>query len=97
MADKKVFVGSGKKKSDTWFKVTINPEKLKDYIQHYEGKPFVKLDINIKDQPDHYGKDVSITIDTWEPDRNRTSSTSQSRPVDNCPQPEADDSDELPF
>jgi len=62
------YVGSGKKQNNTWLKVTINPEKLKDFIQEYEGNKFVKLNINIKDQPDQYGKDVSISVDEWKPE-----------------------------
>ena len=27
-----------------------------------------KLNINIKDQADEYGKDVSISVDTWKPE-----------------------------
>lgn len=68
MAEKKIYCGSGKKQSDTWLKVSINPDKLKDYIQEYQGSKFVKLNINIYDEPNEYGKDVSITIDTWKKD-----------------------------
>ena len=68
MAEKAIYCGSGKKQNDQWLKCTINPDKLMEYIQTYEGNKFVKLNINIKEQPDRYGKDVSITIDTWKPD-----------------------------
>ena len=67
----KIFCGSGKVKTDTWLKVTINPDKIKDYIREYEGKRYVKLDINIKSELDKYGKDVEITVDTWQPDKKK--------------------------
>jgi hypothetical protein len=66
-----IFVGSGKKMNDKWLKVTINPDKLKDYIQEFNGNKFIKLNINIKDTPDQYGKDISIAVDTWQPDENK--------------------------
>jgi hypothetical protein len=64
----KIFCGSGKVKSDRWLKITINPDKIKDYIQEYNGNKYIKLDINIKPEPDKYGKDVEVTVDTWKPD-----------------------------
>jgi len=104
MADKKIYVGNGKKKSETWFKATINVDKLKDHIKEYKGNRIVKLDINVYGEADQYGKDVKITIDTWEPEGNRASTggytppTFKSKPVENCPQPERDDDpDSLPF
>lgn len=63
----KIFCGSGKKQNDNWLRVTINPDKLKNFIQEYEGNKFVKLNISIKDEPNKYGKDVEITIDDWTP------------------------------
>ena len=69
MENTKIYCGSGKKQNDGWLKVTINPDKLKDYIEEYNGNKFVKLNINIKDQADDYGKDVSISVDTWKPDQ----------------------------
>ena len=63
----KVFCGSGKVKTDTWLKVTINPDKIMEYVQEYQGHKYIKLDINIKSEPDKFGKDVEITVDTWRP------------------------------
>ena len=69
MSEKKtVYCGSGKKQNDNWLKVTINPDKIKDYIQEYEGNKFIKLNINVKPEPDQYGKDVSISVDQWKPE-----------------------------
>ena len=65
--EKTIYVGSGKKMNDGWFKATINPTKLKDYIEEFNGNKFIRLNINVKDAPDQYGKDVSISVDTWQP------------------------------
>ena len=89
MSEKAIYCGSGKKQNDSWLKVTINPDKLKEYIQTYEGNKFVKLNINIKDEPDQYGKDVSISIDNWKPkDKGYTV-------IDKAP--EVPDNQDLPF
>ena len=66
--EKTIYCGSGKKQNDTWIKASINVAKFKDHIQEYKGHKFIKLNINIKDELDKFGKDVSITVDTWQPD-----------------------------
>ncbi len=63
-----IYCGSGKKQNDTWLKATINVEKFKNHISEFKGTKFIKLNINIKNELDQYGKDVSISIDTWEPE-----------------------------
>jgi len=65
--EKKIFCGSGKKKSDTWIQISINPEKFGQYIKEYNGNKYLKLNVNLLNEPDKYGKDVQVTIDTWEP------------------------------
>lgn len=65
----KTYVGSGKKKSATWLKASINVDKIKNHIQEFSGNRFIKVDINILDKPDQYGKDVSITIDEYKPEK----------------------------
>ena len=64
----KIEVGKGKKRNANWLTVTINPDKIKDHVQEYNGNKYVKLNINISDTPDQYGKDVKITIDTYKPE-----------------------------
>lgn len=66
--EKTIYCGSGKVMNQKWLKVTINPSKISDHIQEYNGNKFIKLNINLKDEPDQYGKDVSISVDTWTPD-----------------------------
>jgi hypothetical protein len=65
---KKIYCGSGKKKSDTWLQVTLNPEKFNEHIQEFNGNKFIKLNINVLPQPDKYGKTVSVSVDNWKPE-----------------------------
>lgn len=66
--EKTIYCGSGKKQNDTWIKATINVAKIKDHVEEYQGTKFVKLNINVKEQLDQYGKDVSISVDKWKPE-----------------------------
>jgi predicted Mrr-cat superfamily restriction endonuclease len=66
---KKIYCGSGKKRKENWLSITINPDKFKDHIQEYNGNKFVKLNINILEQPDKFGKDVSVSVDTYQPEK----------------------------
>ena len=76
MSDKKTkYCGSGKKQNEKWIKATVNVAKIKDHIEEFNGNKFVRLNINIKDEKDQYGKDVSISIDEWQPEE-------QSQPTD---------------
>ena len=68
MKEKTIYCGSGKVMNEKWLTVTINPDKLKEHIQEYNGNKFIKLNINVKDEADQYGKDVAISVDTWKPE-----------------------------
>lgn len=69
---KTIYCGKGVKKNEGWLNVTIDPDVIMQYVEEYKGKSFVKLNININAEPDKYGKDVSITIDTWKPQSSET-------------------------
>ena len=63
------YCGNGEKKNDGWLKASICVEDLKGHGNvSKNGKTYVNLNINIKDQPNQWGKDVSISIDDWKPD-----------------------------
>jgi len=64
----KVFCWSGKTMKDNWITASINIDKIQDYIETYEGTKFVRLNINVADKPDKFGKNVSLTVNTWKPD-----------------------------
>lgn len=82
MAQEKIYAGKGKKKGDTWLQITVDPNVINQHIQDFNGKKFVKLNVNIG-KPDQYGKDVQVTIDTWQP-------TTQANP-------QGAQTDDLPF
>lgn len=66
---KTIYIGNGKKQKDNWLKSSLCISDIpKEHTFEYNGKTYVKVNINVKDQPDQYGKDVSITVDTWKPD-----------------------------
>ena len=77
----KIYCGSGKKRNDTWFSATINVDKIKEHIQEFNGNKFVKININVKNEPDQYGKDVSISIDTWKPEEKKNNFTHDNSPA----------------
>ena len=66
--EKKVYCGSGKKRTDNWAKATINIDKIKNHIEEYKGTKFVRVNINFEDKVNEYGKDVLISIDKWKPE-----------------------------
>jgi hypothetical protein len=94
MADQeKIRLGSGKKKSETWFKTSLC---IDDAIQHsfeYNGKRYVKVDINVYAEPNQYGKDVQVTLDTYKPDQTK----SAKQPVQATVVEAEIVSDDLPF
>ena len=77
--EKKIYAGSGKKKSDTWLSISINVDKIKDHIQEYNGTKFVKLNVNIAKQPDKFGKDVQVSVDTYNPEGRQNKTTTPQR------------------
>jgi len=70
--DEKIRLGSGKKKSDTWFKTSLCIDDAIEHSFEYNGKRYVKIDINVYAEPDKFGKDVKVTLDTYKPDQNKS-------------------------
>ena len=66
--EKTIYCGNGKKKGDTWLKASIGLDKVPaEHTFEYQGKKYVKVNINLRDQLDDYGNDVSISVDIWKP------------------------------
>lgn len=67
MSEKKqpIRVGNGKKRKETWLTASICIDKLDGHIYEFNGKRYVNLNINIKTEPDQYGKDVEISINEY--------------------------------
>ena len=84
---KKIYCGSGKKQNDNWFKVNLNFSELEKHAEEYMGKKYVKVNINVG-EPDKYGKEISVTIDTWKPESKEAPKTFAKV---------ADTNDSLPF
>ena len=88
MEQKTIYIGNGKKQKDNWLKSSLCISDIpKEHTFEYNGKTYVKVNINVKDEVDQYGKDVSITVDTWRPD---------SQPIEGISKEEKDDNP-LPF
>lgn len=77
--EKKIYAGSGKKKSDTWLSISVNVDKIKDHIQEYNGTKFVKLNVNISKEADKFGKDVQVTVDTYNPEGRQSKTATPQR------------------
>lgn len=91
MSDQPIYCGSGKTqvgKYGYFFKISICLSDLpKGHITEAKnGKKYINLTINRKKEPDQYGKDLSVQVDTWKPEPKQN-------PV---PTPVEEDS-ELPF
>ena len=67
-----IYCGSGKKVATQYGEfraVTLNLTDLPaEHIFEYNGKKYVRLNVNDKKEADQYGKDVSVSVNTWKPD-----------------------------
>ena len=97
MADKKIYCGSGKQQTKTWFKATVKSKILMEYLQEYKGAEFTKIDINLLDKPDKFGKDVEITIDTWKPTKKKEDFDYKENIIGKDRKLDPDNNDDLPF
>jgi len=90
---KLIYIGNGVKQKDNWLKSSFCLSDIpKEHMFEYNGKKYIKVNININDAQDKYGKDVSITVDTWKPDPSKKAAPK--------PEPVATvdiDEDDLPF
>ena len=76
METKTIYCGSGKTKTGKFgefFSVSICLSDLpaEHITTASNGKKYINLNINKKQQPDQYGKDLSVQVDTWKPDPNK--------------------------
>ena len=68
--------------------VTVHIDKVKEHVFDYKGSKYLKLNVNLKDQPDQYGKDVSLSVNTYNPEEQK-----ETKPVAEV----SNSSDDLPF
>ncbi len=97
--EKKIYCGSGKKEKDWARKISVCLSDIPpEYTFQYNGKTYVKLNVVDKKEPDTYGKDIYVTVDTWKPDSQRSSQSSETKQTGSFEQVEKeDDSQDLPF
>lgn len=69
MSEQKIYCGSGVSKNEGWSKISICLSDLpKEYMTTAKnGKVYINLNINKKKEADQYGKDLSVSVDTWKP------------------------------
>lgn len=72
---KTIYAGNGKTietQYGVFRAITVNLTDLpKEHIFEYEGKKYIKLNVNDKKQADNYGKNVSVSVNTWKPDNTK--------------------------
>jgi hypothetical protein len=88
MSKETIYCGGGKQvkgEYGTFRAVTINLSNLPaEHIFEYEGKKYIKLNISDKKEADQYGKDVSVSVNTWKPEA-QTEQKAPSQPNDDLP------------
>ena len=68
--------------------ITVHIDKVKEHVFDYKGNKYLKLNVNLKDQPDQFGKDVSLSVNTYNPEEQK-----ETKPVAEV----SNTSDDLPF
>jgi hypothetical protein len=74
--EQKVRLGNGKKRKDSWMTASICITDALNHSYEYNGKKYVNVNINIADQPNQYGKDVTITLNDYKKDNQQKVVTS---------------------
>lgn len=94
----KIFCGSGKTRSGQYgefqaVSICIDDIPVEHITKAENGKRYANITISKKKEVDRYGKDLSVTVDTWKPD------ASKAKPVQgHTPKQEyASDNSDLPF
>lgn len=73
----KIYCGSGKTRSGQYgefygISVCIDDLPEEHITTAKNGKRYVNLTVNKKKEADQYGKDLSVTVDTFKPDKAQT-------------------------
>lgn len=80
-----IYVGKGKStKYGVRFSVCITDSEA--HIFEYNGKKYLKLEVNEMRQPDKYGKTHTVKVDTFNPNQAAQESDSiEAKPSDDLP------------
>lgn len=94
----KIYLGSGRKRSDKWLTISICISDAEKYANEYKGKRYVNLNVNINDAPNQYGKDVSVILDTYKKE-NQSNPVQPVQKINKVERIQIDNlnEDELPF
>jgi hypothetical protein len=72
MSSEKIYCGSGKKiegQYGIFRKISVCLNDIpKEHINEYNGKKYVSILVNDRKEADQYGKDISLTVDTYKPE-----------------------------
>ena len=103
MENRKIFVGSAKKKEFQKGGSILNASIcLDDLINHSEefqtistgnGKKYIKLKITSRKEPDNFGNTHSVEIDTWKPEQQQSGNVQ----AQSAPQSQQNFEDDIPF
>jgi hypothetical protein len=64
----KIRLGSGKKRSESWMTASICISDAEAHAYTYNGKKYVNINVNIYDNVNEYGKDLSISLNEYKKD-----------------------------
>jgi exopolysaccharide biosynthesis predicted pyruvyltransferase EpsI len=66
----KIYLGNAEKKNDGWYKGYLKISELKKIIESKErNNNYIKININIREEADQYGNQMTISLDTWKPEK----------------------------
>jgi hypothetical protein len=99
MENTKIFCGSGKTRSGQYGDFQAVSICLTDIPKEHittanNGKQYVSITVSKKREVDQYGKDLSVTVDTWKPDPSKAKPAQAHTPKQEYA---SDQSEGLPF
>jgi hypothetical protein len=78
---KTVYIGNGKKQNEKWLKSSLCLTDIpQEHIFEYNGKKYIKINVNVNDTPNQFGKDVSISVDTYQPEEKKVQEVEKDLP-----------------
>lgn len=100
MENGKIFCGSGKTRSGQYgdfqsVSICLTDLPAEHITTAQNGKKYINLTINKKREVDQYGKDLSVTVDTWKPNSPDPKKEQAHTPKQEYAKP--DTSGDLPF
>jgi hypothetical protein len=97
MSSEKIYAGSGRKvegQYGTFRKISVCLNDIpKEHINDYNGKKYVSLLINDRKEADKFGKDLSVVVDTYKPEKKNDNNSFKTVPANEV----AVDDSGLPF